>query len=68
MTDGTADRLLGRSAELRALEGLLSTVKNGHATVLVFRGEPGIGKSALIERLVLSASGFQTLRAVGVES
>ena len=68
MTDGTADRLLGRSAELRALEGLLSTVKNGHATVLVVRGEPGIGKSALIERLVLSASGFQTLRAVGVES
>jgi DNA-binding CsgD family transcriptional regulator len=66
--DGSTDRLLGRSVELRALERLLSAVRSGHSGVLVVRGEPGIGKSALIEGLVRSASEFLTLRAVGVES
>jgi DNA-binding CsgD family transcriptional regulator len=66
--DGSTDRLLGRHAEVRALDGLLSAVRSGHSGVLVVRGEPGIGKSALIEGLVQSASEFMTLRAVGVES
>jgi DNA-binding CsgD family transcriptional regulator len=36
--------------------------------VLVVRGEPGIGKSALLEYAVSSATGFQIARATGVES
>ena len=40
----------------------------GSSAVLVVRGEPGIGKSALVEWFVHSAHGVRTLRAVGVES
>jgi DNA-binding CsgD family transcriptional regulator len=35
---------------------------------LVLRGEAGIGKTALLEHLIESASGMTVLRAVGVES
>lgn len=33
----------------------------------MLRGEPGVGKSALLEQVIASASGFQIVRAVGVE-
>ena len=36
--------------------------------MLVVRGEPGVGKSALLEYLVGRAAGCRVLRAVGVES
>ena len=36
--------------------------------MLVVQGEAGIGKSALLEYAVASASGFQVVRATGVES
>jgi hypothetical protein len=32
------------------------------------RGEPGVGKTALLESAIASASGFRVMRAVGVES
>jgi DNA-binding CsgD family transcriptional regulator len=35
---------------------------------MVVRGDPGIGKTALLDHAVLSASGFQVARATGVES
>ena len=34
---------------------------------MLVRGEPGVGKSALLGHLIASASGFQVVRAVGVE-
>jgi hypothetical protein len=60
--------LVGRGHECRRLERLLDDARGGHGGVLVVRGEPGIGKSALLEQTIASASGFQVARATGVES
>ncbi|MFE2424286.1 LuxR C-terminal-related transcriptional regulator [Streptomyces hokutonensis] len=60
--------LRGRRGECGALDQVVADAKAGQSQVLVLRGEPGVGKSALLEYLVGSATGCQTLRAVGVES
>jgi DNA-binding CsgD family transcriptional regulator/tetratricopeptide (TPR) repeat protein len=59
---------IGRSRESSKLEELAATVRTGRGQALVVRGEAGIGKSALIERLIQSAPDLQFMRAVGVES
>ena len=63
-----AHRIVGRDAELGHLRELLAEVRSGHSRSLVLRGEPGIGKSALLEWAGASAAGFLVLGAVGVES
>lgn len=40
----------------------------GESQVLVLRGEPGVGKTALLEYLVEQASGCRLVRAAGVQS
>jgi DNA-binding CsgD family transcriptional regulator len=50
------------------LDGLVAAVRAGQSRVLVVRGEPGVGKSALLEYVVERASGFGVLRAAGVQS
>ena len=55
---GTGERLplVGRQAELRQLAGVLDSVRDtGAGTTVVIRGEPGIGKSRLVEELQLRA-------------
>jgi DNA-binding CsgD family transcriptional regulator len=59
--------LLGRAAECEQLVELLDTARRGTSGVLVITGEPGVGKSALLEyarghtdALVLSAVGAET--------
>jgi predicted ATPase len=59
--------LVGRDGELEKLGALLATVQAGGSAALVLRGEPGVGKSALLEVLIDLASGFQIVRAVGIE-
>jgi predicted ATP-dependent serine protease len=54
--------------EREALERLLDAVRGGQSRVLVVSGEPGVGKTALLESAIRSASGFRVMRAVGVES
>ena len=49
------------------LDRLLAGVRMGHSGVLVLRGESGVGKTALLEYLVGSATGFRILRAAGAE-
>jgi DNA-binding CsgD family transcriptional regulator len=60
--------LLGRRQERTRLESLVDAVRAGQSGVLVVRGEPGIGKTALLQQLVDGASDLRTVRAVGVES
>ena len=60
--------LRGRRRECEILDDLLAAVRTGQSRVLVLRGEAGIGKTALLEHLGRSASGFQVARAAGVES
>jgi DNA-binding CsgD family transcriptional regulator len=60
--------LLNRLAERAALGQLLNTARGGQSGVLVVRGIPGIGKTALLEDVIGSADGLQVARVVGVES
>ncbi|MET9226216.1 AAA family ATPase [Lentzea sp. NPDC003310] len=60
--------LLGRRVEGEALDQLLVQARSGAGQVLVLRGEAGIGKTALLDRVSARASGFRVARAAGVES
>src|SRR3954470_7099710 len=65
---GPGELLLGRRNECDGLDRLLAAARDRQSGVLVLRGEPGVGKSALLEYAIESASGFRLARAVGVES
>jgi DNA-binding CsgD family transcriptional regulator len=60
--------LLGRGSECAALDQLLDSARTGAGQVLVLRGEPGIGKTALLEYVRARATGCRVARAAGVES
>jgi DNA-binding CsgD family transcriptional regulator len=60
--------LRGRDAECSRLEDVLGKLRAGQSTVLVVRGEAGIGKTALLEYIVERADGCQVVRALGVEA
>src|SRR2546429_1047191 len=60
--------LRDRGQQCGALDGLLVDVRAGRSRVLVVRGEPGSGKTALRDYAIQSASGFRVARAAGVES
>jgi DNA-binding CsgD family transcriptional regulator len=60
--------LLGRLPERAALSGLLEAARAGRSGVLVVRGEPGVGKTALLDWAVESAAGLRVARVAGVES
>ena len=59
--------LHGRTAELAALDDLLDQARQGTSGALVLRGDPGIGKTALLAEAVQHADGFRVIRAAGVE-
>ena len=65
---GTATSLMGRARECALLDGLVGAIRQGESRSLVLRGEAGIGKTALLEYLIESASDLTVVRAVGVES
>jgi DNA-binding CsgD family transcriptional regulator len=66
-SDPPVVRLVGRTREAKAIAGLLDGVPD-QGGALVVRGETGIGKSALLESAISSASGFRVVRTSGVES
>ena len=68
VTEGPAEMLHGRRNEREVLDRLLAAVRGGQSGVLVVSGEAGVGKTALLESVIRSASGFRVLRSVGVES
>ena len=61
--------LVGRSAEREALRGLLSRAAEGFSGAVMLRGEPGVGKTALLEETAAAAvaAGLLTARLTGVE-
>src|SRR4051812_21755519 len=60
--------LLGRATECRHIETLVARTAGGASGVLVLRGEPGIGKTALLEHAAAAAATATVLRVRGVES
>ena len=62
------EKLLGRRRERNLVDHLLEQVRGRRSGVLVLHGEPGIGKTALLEYAAESASALSVVRAVGVES
>src|SRR4051795_4275856 len=60
--------LLGRAPECRRIETLVARTAEGASGVLVLRGEPGIGKTALLEHAAEAAGSATVLRVRGVES
>src|SRR5277367_6772751 len=60
-------QLLGRERERVALGRLLTAASGGDGGVLVVHGEPGVGKTALLDWTVEARRQLQVLRTVGVE-
>jgi Bacterial regulatory proteins, luxR family/AAA ATPase domain len=65
---GQSESLLGRQRECGLLDGLLDRARGGRSAVVVLRGEPGVGKTALLGYLTGRAAGFNVARCAGVES
>jgi DNA-binding CsgD family transcriptional regulator len=68
LTSGTGAHLLGRERERAALGRLLTGARAGSGGVLVVHGEPGVGKTALLEWMVAEAQQVRVLRTLGVEA
>ena len=60
--------LAGRDDELRSVHALVRQAGQGSGGALLLCGEPGIGKSALLDAGAADAQGFLILRTTGVES
>ncbi len=60
--------LHGRDVEQARLTDLLDGARHGRAGVIVVHGEPGVGKSVLIDTVVSASSGACVLRTQGLES
>jgi predicted ATPase len=50
------------------LASLVAAVRAGQSQVLVLRGEPGVGKTALLDDLAGQATGCRVVRTAGVQS
>ena len=60
--------LVGRTADCAALEDLVQAVSQGLSRSLVIVGEPGIGKTRLLQYTAQAALGLRTVSIAGVES
>jgi hypothetical protein len=67
---GRAARLTDQLSERGVLDRLVAAVRAGQTRALVVRGDPGVGKTVLLEYLAgqASDSGCRVARAVGVQS
>jgi len=62
--------LRGREGQCAHLDGLLERALAGNSAVLMLRGEAGVGKTALLEYAIASASAssLTVVRVAGIES
>lgn len=67
--DGGATPLVARDAEIRRLRSVVDGAIDGAGQIAVIEGEPGIGKSRLLDEALSYAStrGFSVFRAAGAE-
>jgi DNA-binding CsgD family transcriptional regulator len=63
-----AAELIGRRAESAVLDQVIGAVRAGQSRALVVHGEPGVGKTALLDHVAVQAQNFQVVRAGGVQS
>src|SRR5277367_3216999 len=68
MTSVTGTVLVGRDREQSVIDQLLLDVRSGHSRALVLRGDPGIGKTTLLDEIVARAEGMAVVRLSGVQS
>src|SRR5580700_8333170 len=68
MTRAADTVLLGRRREQAVVDQLLRDVRSGHSRALVLRGEPGIGKTALLDEIVARTEAMPVVRLSGVQS
>src|SRR6185295_8757634 len=59
---------LGRTRERERLDAMLAHARDGQSAVLVIRGEPGIGKTALLRYAARQAAGLRTIEIEGVQA
>ena len=67
VTRAPGDQLVGRQREREVLDRVLEAARGGHGGVLAVYGDPGVGKTALLEYAAAAAPDFGVARAVGVE-
>jgi DNA-binding CsgD family transcriptional regulator len=60
--------LIGREQECALIDRLLNAAREGQSGAVVLRGEPGVGKTALLGYAVEQAEGFRVLRGTGIET
>jgi DNA-binding CsgD family transcriptional regulator len=65
---GGAVRLVDRALESTVLEEFLTAVRGGESRALVLHGEPGIGKTALLEFLLKRAADCRVISVSGCQS
>jgi DNA-binding CsgD family transcriptional regulator len=61
-------KLVDRDSECAILDQLVEAVGEGESRALLLSGEPGVGKTALLEYLHAQASACRIVRVVGVQS
>ena len=68
MTRGRTVGLTDRRSERDALDRLVEAVQGGQSQALVVRGDPGVGKSVLLDYLAGRAPRCRVARAAGVQT
>ena len=68
MIRGRPERLTDRRGERQVLDRLVEAVRSGESRILVVRGDPGVGKTVLLDYMAGQARGCRVARAVGVQT
>lgn len=65
---GPAGELVGRAGELARIGAVVRGARDGTGGALLVRGEPGIGKTALLRAAADAAAGCQVLQVTGYDA